>query len=254
MFNLRKVYNPSLPFIHADKSAKVLLTTICFGLTGFTQELLLEDCLTTKQSNAGIKAKKMDGGRFTEKGWISEDPRGYLRIELTEALPFEGMLEIELDAFHWAEASASSGKDRKIHFINLFSNRLGDHHFEDGGTAEDAIITLRMGSDEEGLPRYGDTFKVLWASKGAKRAGGSDYHERQARLNEPYEWSTNPVFKVFWSRKNQTIRVLVDDKEFIELPWKNQVEPFRYIFLARAGDFYSLQGVYFKNLKIFSLE
>lgn len=191
-----------------------------------------------------------EGGRFDVAGWQAQGPRDLLRLEAKDPLPFEGMLEVSLTGIVWQKAAAAAGRDRKIHFINLFSNPLGDHHVEDGGTSRDAIVSLRVGSDEKGEPRYGKAIKVLWASRGAKRSEGSDYHEQRLSPPEGFAWSGTHRIAIRWSRNEQVLEVLVDGNSWGRLPWNNQEEPFRYVFLGRGGDFHSWVGPVFQDVEL----
>lgn len=202
---------------------------------------------------SGLKAENFEGS-MNFSGWFAESEDGYLKLELPREIGYEGALEIDLESLDWERANLSSGFNRKIHFLNLFSNSFADHHYEDGGTDEDAIITLRMGSDRDGNPRYGNTFKVLWASKGAKRSPGSDYHETLAEISKDYRWPEKVTFRVEWSRRHERVKIMIEDRTCADLPWRSQVAPIRFLFLGKSKDFYALQGVTYKNLRLYQLD
>jgi CubicO group peptidase (beta-lactamase class C family) len=43
----------------------------------------------------------------------------------------------------------------------------------------------------------------------------------------------------------------VDGARFYEQPWRDQVEPLRYVFIGRAGDYAGLVGPVFSNLRVY---
>ncbi len=171
-------------------------------------------------------------------------------IEIIDEAGFEGSLEVDIQNLGEQFVGNTNGA-AKIHFLNMFSNPISDHHAEDGGTAIDALWTLRTGTDEEGKSRYGQNFKILWASKGAKRTEGSDYHEKVVRLPDDWKWDqlTNN-FRVTWSQKEKSIKVFIDRNLVFSGQWTNQVSPLRYIWLAKSPDFQTLVEPVFSNLKI----
>jgi hypothetical protein len=197
----------------------------------------------------GQISKVPTGGEFTERGWRALGRQDRLLFQVAEDAGFEGALEVDVTGLDWEPANAGG---EKIHFINMFTNPNGDHHCEDGGTPKDALWTLRLGRDERRKPRYGQSFKVLWASRGAKRCEGSDYHELVAKVPEGFVWDKDRThrFKVTWSRQARRLAVFVDDRLFFETPWRNQETPLRHIFLGRAGDYAALIGPTFSNLRL----
>jgi len=216
--------------------------------------LLLSDPLTAPTPVAGELQKTSQQGEFTADGWRSLGRDGMLVIELAAAVTLEGALEVDLTGVDWPRASTASGRDTKLHFINMFSHPKGDHHVEGGGTAHDALWTLRAGASKDGQPRYGDMFKVLGSSRGAKRTPESDYHEHEVAAPAGWKWdpAARYTFRVTWSRARGTWTVAVNGQPLAEQPWKNQVSPLRYVFLGKAGDFQSLQGPLFSNLRVYA--
>lgn len=214
------------------------------------QKLIVSDPLTSAELVKGEINKKNSGGQFTEKGWQALKQGDYLMIELTDEAGFEGSLEVDIQNLGEHFAGNKNGA-AKVHFLNMFSNPISDHHAEDGGTATDALWTLRTGTDEEGKPRYGQNFKILWASKGAKRTEGSDYHEKIVRLADVLNWDKKTyTFGVSWSQKEKSIKVFIDRNLVFSGQWTHQVSSLRYIWLAKSPDFQSLVGPTFSNLKI----
>ena len=216
---------------------------------------ILSDPLNSEEIVKGEEDKISIDGKFTANGWQSISPKGMLKIVLQEDAGKNGRLEIKISNIDWEKANNASGKNKKIHFLNMFSNENGDHHFEDGGTASDALWTLRTGSDEHGKSRYGSVFKFLWSSCGAKRAPGNLYHEKRNRgLN--WEWDKNKTYtlSVEWNSHEEKIYVSVDDTLFYERDWKGQNSPLRYVFMGKAGDFHSWTGPVFSDLKIFAVK
>jgi hypothetical protein len=214
------------------------------------QKLVVSDPLISAELLKGEINKKNLGGQFTEKGWQALKQGDYLMIELSDEAGFEGSLEVDIQNLCEQFAGNKNGA-AKVHFLNMFSNPISDHHAEDGGTDTDALWTLRTGNDEEGKPRYGQNFKILWASKGAKRTEGSDYHEKIVRLADDWKWDKKTyTFGVSWSQKEKSIKVFIDRNLVFSGQWTNQVSPLRYIWLAKSPDFQSLVGPVFSNLKI----
>ncbi len=207
----------------------------------------------TANAPAGVAAARENrGGEFTAAGWRMVAPKGFLRIDLPEPSPREGELEVTISGLDWAAVGRTVGADRKIHFLNLFSNPRGDHHAEGGGSAEDALWTLRAGTDEAGAPRYGTALKLLWASRGAKRTPGSDYHEQRVPVPAGFVWRANAahVFRVRWSARERQLLVTVDNHEFARVPWQHDGAALRHVFLGGAADFHALVGPVFSCLTI----
>jgi hypothetical protein len=232
----------------------ILIVSLLVVLMAFqnaaAQKLIVSDPLTSAELVKGEISKKNTGGQFTEKGWQALNQDDYLMIEITGEAGFEGSLEVDIQNLGEQFAGNKNGA-AKVHFLNMFSNPISDHHAEDGGTATDALWTLRTGNDEEGKSRYGQNFKILWASKGAKRTEGSDYHEKIVRLPDDWKWDKKTyTFGVCWSKKEKSIKVFIDRNLVFSGQWTNQVSPLRYIWLAKSPDFKTLVGPVFSNLKI----
>jgi hypothetical protein len=217
--------------------------------------LMLHDPLVSDAPVPGESMKESVSGAFTESGWRSTDVRdGMLKIGLSGTLETEGELTIDLTDLDWIAANTAGGD--KIHFLNMFSSPLGDHHAEDGATDDDAFWTLRGGKHDDGKrARYGNVVKLLGASRGGKRAPGSDYFET-IRTEMPRDWqwekNTSYHFRVAWSASAGRLAIWVNDTLFYDIPWRNQVEPLRYIFIGKARDFSSFVGPVFKDLRIYS--
>jgi hypothetical protein len=213
------------------------------------------DPLTSAAPAAVVTARENRGGEFSADGWRMKAVRGFLRITLPVAAPREGELEVAIAGLDWLAVGRAVGADRKIHFLNLLSNPNGDHHAENGGTAEDALWTLRAGTDAGGRGRYGNDLKLLWASRGAKRAPGSDYHEQRLAVPAGFTWREEGphVFRVRWSARERQLTVTVDDFEFARVPWRHDGAPLRHVFLGGAADFHALVGPVFSALRVFAL-
>jgi hypothetical protein len=216
---------------------------------------LLIDPLTSPERLPGERDKRSLDGTFSPQGWAPSNRKGALVIELEAAAAREGALEVDVTGLDWPAVNAAAGSNTKIHFINMFSNPNGDHHMEDGGGADDALWTLRAGADGDGKARYGDSFKVLWASRGAKRAPGSDYHEVRTKAPDGWRWdpAVKYTFRVTWSQARGIWEVLVNGHLFSREPWKKQVTPMRYVWLGRGGDYASLVGARFSNLRVYAV-
>jgi hypothetical protein len=220
------------------------------------RRLVWHDPLVATVPAALAVARENRGGEFGATGWRMREPRGFLRISLPDAAPREGELEVTIAGLDWAAAGRAVGVDRKIHFLNAFSNPNGDHHAEAGGTAEDALWTLRAGTDASGGGRYGGDLKLLWASRGAKRTPGSDYHEQRVRLPAGFAWRADGahVFRVRWSARARQLTATVDNHEFARVAWRHDGAPLRHVFLGGAADFHALVGPVFSELRVFALE
>jgi hypothetical protein len=229
----------------------IVLTSMVF-IVQAQPPLLVTDPLTSDKIVAGEVSKRSVGGEFTAKGWRALKQNDMLVIELADPKGFEGMLEVDVTELDWEKANCQPGPDTKIHFINMFSDSKGDHHARHGGKPEDALWTLRGGCGDGGSTRY-DSFKVLWASKGAKETTGSDYHEVAPKLPSGWKWDKpRYTFQVSWSKSAGTIVVKVNNQLFLSSTWKNQITPLKYVFLGKAADFRTLVGPYFSNLKVYT--
>jgi hypothetical protein len=214
-----------------------------------SQQSVVIDKLKSEQTVQGEFAKKNHGGSFSSGGWKAIQNGDYLMIEIDTIAGFEGELEVKISELDWEKMNSKGA--RKVHFISMFSNPVADHHLEDGGTENDALWSLRAGSSDEGTPRYGQNFKILWASKGAKRSLNSDYHEKIVKLPEGWRWDKDTyIFKVSWSKREKVIQVFLNNEQVFSDSWKNQVSPLRYIYLAKSPDFHTLVGPVFSDLKI----
>lgn len=233
----------------------ILLLAWCQLASAGERQLLWRDPLTSAATTAVVASRENRGGEFSAAGWRMREPRGFLRVTLPAAAPREGELEVTISGLDWAAVGRAVGADRKIHFLNLFSNANGDHHAEAGGTAEDALWTLRAGTAADGGGRYGGDLKLLWASRGAKRTPGADYHEQRLRLPAGFEWRAEGahVFRVRWSARARQLTVSVDDYEFARVPWRHDGAPLRHVFLGGAADFHALVGPVYSELRIFAL-
>jgi len=232
------------------------LIVILASVNGYAQfKLILQDPLTSGKKIEGESMKQSTKGSFTRQGWRALEQGGQLLIELEEAKGFEGALKVDVTNLDWEGANLSAGHNTKMHFINMFSNPSGDHHFEDEGTGgNDALWTLRggAGGPGEGV-RYGNNFKILYASRGAKRAAGSDYHEVTSPAPDDWVWHKDSTytFHIVWSKHRRKWTVSVNHHLFYEEHWENQVEPLKYVFLGSAGDYETFQGPYFSNLRVY---
>lgn len=217
--------------------------------------LILYDPLIAEAPVAGEALKESVSGEFTESGWRSTDPRqGMLKIGLSGDLGIEGELTVDITDLDWVAANLAGGD--KIHFLNMFSHPLGDHHIEDGATVDDAFWTLRGGKHDDGKrPRYGNVIKLLGASRGAKRAPGSDYFESiNTAMPRDWRWDQDTTYqiRVAWSAQAKRLLVWVNNTLFYDVPWKNQEEPLRYVFIGKARDFYSFVGPRFRDLRVYA--
>lgn len=178
--------------------------------------------------------------------------RGFLHIPLPEPAPAEGALVVWVRGGDSADLVRRVGADRKIHFLNMFSNALGDHHAEGGGTASDALWTLRLGTDDKGGERYPGGAKILWASRGAKRTPGSDYHEKRMPFPSGVAWAPDRwlEFRVEWSARRKTLTVSVDGREALTVPWPHAGDPLRHVFLGGAADFAAFAGATYRDLEV----
>lgn len=216
-----------------------------------SQQSVVFDKLNSKLTVQGELVKKSQGGSFSSVGWKAMLNGDYLMIEIDSVAGFEGVLEVKVSELDWEKMNSKGA--RKVHFLSMFSNAVADHHVEDGGTENDALWSLRAGSSDEGTPRYGQNFKILWASKGAKRSINSDYHEKIVKLPEGWKWDKDTyIFKVSWSKKESAIRVYLNNEQVFSDSWKNQVSPLRYIYLAKSPDFHTFVGPAFSDLKIYT--
>jgi len=213
-----------------------------------------QDPLTDGVTAAVAMARTNRGGRFEAAGWRVLGPRGFLRITLPEGVAAEGKLEVKVSGLDPAGLGTGIGPDRKVHFINFFSNANGDHHVEDGGSANDALWTLRVGTDAAGGPRYGRELKLLWASRGAKRAPGSDYEETMVSFPADWHWEAAQTyaFAIDWSQSTHRLTVRIDHRVVAQVPWLGDGAPLRHVFLGGTPDFHALTGAVFSDLRISS--
>lgn len=210
------------------------------------------DNLTSKAPPAVAAARTNKGGEFEAGGWRVVGNQSYLRIALPVAARAEGFLELRVTGFDPARLAEEIGCNRKVHFLNLFSNRLGEHHFEDGGTARDALWTLRVGTGADGGSRYGSGFKLLWSSRGAKRAPGSAYDEREVTMPDDWRWAGGRtyLFSIHWSGPARQLWVKVDGMTVAVVPWRQKGESLRYVFLGGTPDFHSMTGALYSDLRV----
>lgn len=211
-------------------------------------ELLASDSLTKSELVEGV-AKKEGAGAYGPSGWSATERTDFLKLVLIETAGKEGRLEVTISGIDWQ--GSQSGESGKFHFLNMFSNEIGDHHAEDGGTAGDALWTLRAGV-RNGVPRYGNRFKVLWSPVGAKRTEGNRYHEEYARMPEDWEWKIEEDyrFKVEWSSVNRSMEVFVNDLLVGQFDWTGQIQDMNTIYIGKAGDFDAWVGPLFRDLKV----
>ena len=244
-----------------EKNTIMMRTTIVFNIFLFfpfmivsSQSLLLQDPLTSSYLVPGEVSKTAKGGKYSEIGWQAINNGDYMVIEVNERAGFEGKISIDLLDIDWNNSSTASGRP-KTHFLSMFSNAVADHHLEDGGTAVDALWSLRTGMGENGGPRYKNGFKVLWASKGAKRTEGSDYHEKVVSLPGDWDWSSEVyTFTIEWSQVGRYLRILINEAEVFKEPWNNQVSPLKYLYIAKSPDFHTFIGPVFSNLRLSILD
>ncbi|MDI1249837.1 MAG: hypothetical protein PSV13_13310 [Lacunisphaera sp.] len=221
---------------------------------GLVEPFYWRDLLTDDVEPAIASARTNVGGRFEPAGWRVVGPQAFLRITLPRGLGAEGKLEVNVKGLDPGRLMAAIGRDKKVHFINLFSNVTGDHHVEDGGGETDALWTLRIGTDAAGASRYGQGFKLLWASRGAKRARGSDYAETEVTLPAGSQWDAAKTytFAIHWSRSIRRLTVSLDQRIVAQVPWRDDEAPLRHAFLGGTPDFHALMGALFSDLRISS--
>jgi len=259
-------YGYSISVIHSD-SMKIQITRswpvllVCgfclvpvFAGEASSASYFWQDPLTDGVTAEVAMARTNRGGRFEREGWRVLDPRGFLRITLPEGVVAEGRLEVKVSGLNLAGLGAEIGPDRKVHFINFFSNANGDHHVEDGGSANDALWTLRVGTDAAGGPRYGRDLKLLWASRGAKRAPGSDYEEVIMSFPSDWHWEAAQTyaFAIDWSQSTRRLTVWVNHRIVAQVPWLEDGAPLRHVFLGGTPDFHAFTGAVFSDLRISS--
>jgi beta-glucosidase len=216
-------------------------------------DVVFYDPLTGGEAPESTPWRDNRGGSFGEAGWRMDASQGYLRLDLgPEGAPAEGELEVHVSGLDPESLARAVGADRKVHLINMFSNPCGDHHAEGGGTATDALWTIRMGTGEDGSARYGGDFKLLWASRGAKRTVGSDYHEQRLRVPEGWVWRAQDTCRlvVRWSQRQRTLEVRLNDHGLGRYPWSGDGDPLRYVFLGGAPDFRAWQGAVFSSVRV----
>jgi hypothetical protein len=244
-----------------EKIAILMRTTFVFQILLFlslkivsSQVLLLHDPLTSSCIVPGEVSKTANGGKYSEIGWQAINNGDYMLIEVDERAGFEGRISIDLIDIDWNNSNTASGS-AKTHFLSMFSNPIADHHFEDGGTSADALWSLRGGMGEDGGPRYKNGFKVLWASKGAKRTEGSDYHEKVVRLPELWVWEHKVyTFTIEWRQVAGYLKIQVNETEVFKEPWNNQISALKYLYIAKSPDFNTFIGPVFSNLRLEVLE
>lgn len=237
-----------------------LLMVVLVPMTPFCHardqwRLLIDDPLTDRDIVSGESSKENIGGAFNERGWKAGKQGDALKIGLSKTAMKEGALEIIVSGIVWDDPQSAGVANRKIHFLNMFSNEIGDHHAEDGGTATDALWTLRAGI-KDGKPRYGNGFKALWSSRGAKRSEGSLYHENKVVTPDGWRWRENERyrFRVEWSAERESLKIFVNEILLAKFDWIDQQENMDTIFIGKAGDFGTWVGPAFSDLKVWRRE
>ncbi len=218
---------------------------------------VLQDPLTSADPVAGEGSKKVKGGQFTPQGWKTTANGDQMVIEVAEAHGFEGALEIDLIGLDWAKANTSHNQD-KIAFLSMFSNPGGCPHVTHSGTNLDALWMLRTGRKPDNTPLFGQGFKVYWSARGASQAEPSGYSERIPLPFERNTWAgwkegTNTI-RVFWSKTRYRFGVLVNGEKVFEVPYEDQIRPFKYVFIGKSAEFDSLVGPVFANLRVYGAE
>lgn len=216
-----------------------------------------QDPLTAPGPVAGQGMKKVTGGQFTPQGWKTTANGDQMVIEIAEADGFEGALEIDLVGLDWVKANTSHNQD-KIAFLSMFSNPSGCPHASHFGTNTDALWMLRTGRKPDNTPFFGQGFKVYWSARGASEAEPSMYTEKIPTAMERNTWAgwkegTNTI-RVFWSKTRYRFGVLVNGEKVLEVPYENQIEPFKYVFIGKSREFDSLVGPTFANLRVYGAE
>jgi len=210
----------------------------------------IKDSLTSPVLFQGVLDKQSQGGKYSENGWSATKNGDYLLLEIVPDYGFEGFLEVDINQINWKKSNTASGKE-KIHFISMFSNPVADHHAEQGGSERDALWSIRGGMTETGEPRYGNNFKFLWAAHGAKRTNNSNYTEKIVKMPSGWSWDhLVNTFRISWSAQNQVVSIKVNGILVFSGFWEGQLEPLKYIYLAKSPDFHSFIGPNFKNLKL----
>ncbi len=233
--------------------AFIALGPVCYSRDNWLP--LVDDPLIDSRLVSGENSKESIGGVFTAQGWRAGKQGDFLKIRLSETAMSEGALEVTLSGIVWDDPKSAGVANRKIHFLNMFSNEIGDHHAEDGGTATDALWTLRVGI-KDGKPRYGNGFKALWSSRGAKRSKGSLYHETKIVMPDDWRWREDESyrFRVEWSAEREFLRIFVNEILLDEFAWVDQRDNLDTIFIGKAGDFGTWVGPVFSDLKVWRRE
>ncbi len=217
------------------------------------QVLLVADPLTTARPVKGEADKRAKGGTFSAKGWRATSNGDQLVIELAEAHGFEGSVEIDLEVSdaEWLKATTCCGQD-KIAFLSMFSNPKGCPHAEHGATNLDALWMIRTGGKPDKTPFFNNGFKMYWSARGGSGAEPGHYNEKLPAVFDKWSWRPGRnTIRVTWSNTTYRVATFVNDEKVFESPlWEFQVKPLRFIYIGRSGEFDTLVGPVFSNLRV----
>ena len=197
--------------------------------------VLFSDPLDRATSTAIGQMQNRNGTFITGSGWKATASNSQLMITLPSPLPSSGSLIVDVRNFD----PVSQNIETKQQIINLYSQENGSKAiFESNGS----WINIRTGtgySTGEGVAG----FKMLAAPRGIDTRD-------EVRIMEDATWNLNKTyeFRITWDKSSAS--VYLDGQKCYTLPFKGQVEMFRYIFLGTDNVYVAQPGVIYSNLRI----
>ncbi len=169
------------------------------------------------------------------KGWQAIKANSQLMIALPKPLAEEGALIVNLSNFD----PVSQNISEKQQIINLYSQDNGSKAiFNTSGS----WINIRTGTNYSTGPGKAG-FKMLAAPCGINSRD-------EVRIMEDATWDLQRSyeFKIMWDKSSVTC--YLDGVKCYTLPFKGQVEPFKYIFLGTDNVYCAQPGIIFSNLRL----
>jgi hypothetical protein len=223
-----------------------------------TRLLYSADLMSVDPSNPIGQIVSANGSFVAGKGWTASNTNGQLRINLAEALPFEGTAEITISNLNPYDQMYKQLKSKTAYTpFSLWSRP----RFGYGALYSTMGSYLYMMSETN--PKYNFEYKSNWKvlSQGFYGRGPrenvapyGDYTKSEPDSDKAVLYYANKEykFKLIWSIGKAW--VTIEDTVLQEHNFNGQIESFRYLCMGMNEMGLSLVGPVYKNLKIYAPE
>jgi len=214
------------------------LVSLAWGQPNHTRELFRYDLTTASTPVAQLDNHN---GSFSANGWRPTSLDGRLKLYLTDYMPYEGTLEVQVKGL-----SADAVTRDWIPF-SIWSRGRGAFYQRDG---------VKFPSEGSYAFVKTDVSKVSGSSVQFKLFTKSQYdpvtsnHQTADVASYSYNASTTYTLRFIWKPGTIWYQVWAGGSKLVEssTPWVMQSEAFLFVFLGKNYEYTSMTGVTYSNL------